>query len=81
MTNEQWDVCQKLIDAGQIEAALPSLKNEFIISLSPEQLVCLGDLDTAVKDLASVNVPIKALISDMIKLAKNGKVKAKYNQQ
>lgn len=80
MTNEQWDTCQKLIDAGLIEAALPSMKNEIVTALSDEQLSKLGDLDTAIRNMLSTTMPVRKQIAAIIELARNCIIKAKDYQ-
>lgn len=82
MTDEQWNTCQSLIEAGQIEAVLPVLKEELLNELSEEQLLPLGDLDESLRSVLSnpTSTPIKTLIFALIEFAKKGMIKVKSNK-
>ena len=77
MTKEQWETCQQLLEAGLIEAVLPSLINEFETRLSNEQLSILGDIESVLRRWSpkETDLPIRSFVDSLIDMVQKGMIK------
>lgn len=77
MTKEQWETCQQLVEAGLIEAALPSLINEFKTRLSSEQFAMLGDIESVLRGWSpdEKDLPIRGFVDNLINMVQKGMIK------
>lgn len=74
MTKEQWETCQRLVDAGCIEDAIPPLLNEIETRLSNEQLAKLGDIKSVLLEWSpkEKDLSIRGFVEYLIDLSQKG---------
>lgn len=76
MTKEQWEVCQRLVDAGLIEDAIPPLLNEIETKLSSEQFAKLGDVKAVLMGWSpeEKDLSIRGFVEYLIDLSQKGMI-------